>query len=212
MTIRAMLLEMPAPPHVPKGEIEFTAPDELLRGTRAEADLKLLFSKSNRILVQDVLVQPFTDPVSTTVLSSIQCHWAGPPQFKVLTARLSCIPSPDCKFTWLRVGFELGNEDHDTVRPIACSLFPESRQDRVKVTSSVEISSELTIEIAKTGSKLQETLERERREFNVNTYGAFSSTPAWDFHKTEVNPEVAGDLTLVMVVAQPQAATSQGQM
>jgi hypothetical protein len=215
-----MLIRIPAPPTRIKSEIEIVPPEDLVRSGGAEAELKLLFTKSNRIFIQDIFVQPFSETVTPAVLDKlahnvteeVKNHWRGLPEFRVVTSRLSCVPELGCKFTWLRAAFELGHKDHADIRPIACKLYPESRQDTVKIASSFEITGDLTINFAKALGKRSGTKEHEQRQYNVNAYGAFSSRPSWDFQKTDVNPEVMGDFTLLMVVASPHGVQSVGQM
>src|SRR5271166_4323842 len=119
-----MLIEIPPASASPFADVEFVPPDDLVRSGTAELDLKLLFTRSNRILIHDVFVQPFTENVAPAVFEKLadnetapfQDRWQGVPVFKVVTSRLSCVPAPECKFTWLRVGFELGDEGQTAVR------------------------------------------------------------------------------------------------
>jgi len=214
-----MLLEIPAHATAPLASLDLTPPDDSVRAM-ADANLRLMFSKSNRVVVQDLSVIPFSEKVAPGVVTdlmenieqSLRTKWEQAPVFKVLTARLTCIPDSGCRFTWLRVSFDLGTDADDGVRPIACKLFPESSQDAVKLKSSVEISAELSIEVAKTGMKMQNESEHDRYEYNVNAYGSFSSSPAWDFQKTPVHPEITGDLMLITVMALPETQSTSGEM
>jgi len=213
-----MLLELPPQRIDPFANIDLTPPDDLVRAGMADANLRLMFTKSNRVTVQDVSVIPFSEKVAPGVITdlrdnieeSLRNKWEQSPIFKVLTARLTCVPDSGCRFTWLRVSFDLGYQANDDIRPIACKLFPESSQDAVKLKSSVEISGELSIQVAKTGMKMQNGFEHDRFEYNVNAYGAFSSSPAWDFQKTPVHPQITGDLTLILIMAQPSDQASSG--
>jgi len=131
-----MLLEIPAHATAPLASLDLTPPDDSVRAM-ADANLRLMFSKSNRVVVQDLSVIPFSEKVAPGVITdlmenieqSLRTKWEQAPVFKVLTARLTCIPDSGCRFTWLRVSFDLGTDADDGVRPIACKLFPESSQD-----------------------------------------------------------------------------------
>ena len=214
-----MLVEFPTVGSGTKAELELFPPDDFAHRGSA-ADLKLLFTRSNRIFIQDVFVQPFSEDVAPAVLKSLtdevtapfRDRWQGSPDFKLVTSRVSCVPAPECKFTWLRVDFELGQEDQAAVRPIACKLYPESLEDTVEITSSLEISGELTIKLAKGGSKSGQTTKVTQHQYSVKAHGAFSPTPGWDFQKTEANPAIAGDITLLMVVACPPGVQIPGEM
>jgi hypothetical protein len=215
-----MLLNIPTQSGEAKGELELAPPEELVRSRGSEAELRLMFTKSNRVVVQDVFVQPFSENVAPTVLEKLsanivaplQHRWRQAPEFKVLTARLTCIPDSGCRFTWLRISFELGDEAQAELRPVACKLYPESSQDAIKLKSSVEISGELSIHVGKTGTKGTKGVEHDRYEYNIKAYGTFGPSPAWDFQKTPVHPEITGDLVLLMVIAAPPATTSSGEL
>lgn len=110
------------------------------------------------------------------------------------------------------MSFELGDETQGSPRPIACKLYPETSQDAVKLKSSVEVSGDLTVQVVKTGMKRSDGIEHDRYEYNINAYGAFSASPAWDFQKTPVHPEVTGDLVLLMVIAAPSEDADEGEV
>lgn len=66
-----MLVEIPGALSNAIGELELVPPDDLVRAGLAEADLRLLFGKVNKIIVQDVFVQPFTDEVAPEALKEV---------------------------------------------------------------------------------------------------------------------------------------------
>jgi hypothetical protein len=185
----------------------------------AQAEVKLLLAKANRILVQDIFVQQFSETVAPAAIQTIQANvkeqfnekYGGAPVFRIITARLTCQPSDRCIFTRVRAAFDLGR-DGDAVRPIACTLFPDSKADVVTIKNSIEVSNELTIKVAKTGSKGTHATEYERREYQIRVRGGFSPEPAWEFKATHQEREIAGDLTLMMVVVSPEALTSACEM
>jgi hypothetical protein len=215
-----MLLEIPSGSGQAVATLDLTPPDDVVRAGIADANLRLMFTKSNRVIVQDVSVIRFSEKVAPSVMinllenieESLRQKWEQSPVFKVVTARLTCIPDSGCRFTWLRVSFELGDDAEDGIRPIACKLFPESSQDAVKLKSNVEVSGELSVAVVKTGMKIQKGFEHDRFEYNVNAYGAFSSSPTWDFQKTPVHPQITGDLVLLMVIALAGDESNSGQL
>jgi hypothetical protein len=216
-----MLLDITSRSPEAKASLELvpTDDDPKLRG-RAEADLKLVFGKSNRVIVQDIFVQPFSEDIAPTIFEKLnknigtpyEQRWQKAPEFKVVTTRLTCIPNAACMFTWLRISFELGDEAQGELRPVACKLYPESSQNAIKLTSKVVISGELTVEVAKTSASVEEESEHNRYEYQINAYGAFSPSPAWDFKETHEHPEITGDLTLLMVIASPPGASNSGEL
>lgn len=199
----------------PLGELELVPNEEKLRGLLS-ADVKLLFSAPSRVVVQNVFVQPFTDDVAPAALEKsdareivpLTTRWKGRPDIKVISSHLTCLPAPGCRMTWLRASFELGIEVPDGFRPIACAMFPATQQDTVKITSGYEISNKLTIKVIEGSAKKTSGTEHQKSTYRITTYGAFGPSPAWDLNETPVNPEIQGDLHLVMVVAAPPGSNN----
>jgi hypothetical protein len=213
-----LTIDLPTTPAV--ATMDLVPREDLVQRTAAQAELKVMFSKLNRVAVQYIAVQEYTDEVAPGVLERLGPanlapqirSWTHPPEYKVVSAFLSCIPDPACRFTYLRVAFELGSETRTQARPIACTLAPTSSQDVLKRSMSVEISSELAVKVAKGGTKETLGLEHELYEYNITAHGRFSSTPTWDFRRTPVHPEIVGDLALLMVVASPAGSPSPSSL
>lgn len=193
----------------------FPSESELRHRAFGQAEVKLMMGKVNRILVQDIAVQQFSETIADDALKTVRektsaqfsDRYGKIPIFRIVTTRLTCQPSDGCIFTHVRTSFGLGRQE-DTVRPIACTLVPDSKANMVTVKDSVEISSELTVQVVKTGSKGTHGTEYQRSEYQIRALGGFSPEPAWDFYATHQEPEVAGDLTLVMVVVSPEGLKS----
>jgi hypothetical protein len=200
----------PGPGSAPLGEVELVPIEEQVRGLLT-TDVKVLFSAPNRVVVQNIFVQPFTDDVVPEALEKthdqevapLATRWNGKPDIKVVSSHLTCLPAPGCRMTWLRASFELGVGVQDGLRPIVCAMFPQTQQDTIKITSGYEISNKLTIKAIEGGAKRTGGTEHQESTNRITTYGAFGPSPAWDMNGTVVNPEIQGDLRLVMVVAAP---------
>ena len=144
----------------------------------------------------------------------LKVRWSKPPSFFTICTTLGCLPDRDCRFTWLRIEFNLGPglTDHD-IKPVACKLYPENDKDEIKEIKSFEISSQLSFNIPSIETSLTGNFTKKREypsySYKVITYGKMSPRPVWDFRVTEVNPEIAGDFTLLFIVAlQPDIATT----
>jgi hypothetical protein len=191
---------------------------EEARGLDRESDIRLLFTKHNRVLVQEPQVHGMTEPIALETLQSLKLKWAQLPSFLVVSTTLGCLPDKDCQFTWLRVEFRLGAEltDHD-LRPVACKLYPENEEDQVKEIKDFEVSSQfqvkvLNIETPGLTPTSKHTMEYTSSRYRVFTFGRMSSQPTWNFRATEVHPEIAGDLTLVLVVALKPTLITTGEI
>jgi hypothetical protein len=173
--------------------------------------VNVLFSTPSRVVVQNVFVQPFADEVVPEALEKTQkqavsplaTRWNGAPDIRVVSVHLTCLPAPGCRMTWLRASFELGAGVDDGHRPIVCSMYPQTQQDTIKVTAGYEISNKLTIKVVEGGAKRTGSSEHQETSNRITTYGAFGPSPAWDLNATAVNPEIQGDLRLVMIIAAP---------
>lgn len=203
----------PGPGLAPLGEVELVPIEEQVRALLT-TDVKVLFSAPNRVVVQNIFVQPFTDDVVPEALDKthsqeavpLSARWDGKPDIKVVSAHLTCLPAPGCRLNWLRASFELGVGVQDGLRPITCSMFPQTQQDTIKITSGYEISNKLAIKVIEGSAKRTGATEHQETTNRITTYGAFGPSPAWDLNGTVVNPEIRGDLRLVMVVAAPRGS------
>lgn len=200
----------PGPSSIPVGEVELVPIEEQVRGLLT-TDVKVLFSAPNRVVVQNIFVQPFTEELVPEALEKthrqdvapLATRWNGQPDIKVVSTHLTCLPAPGCRMTWLRASFELGVGVQDDLRPIACSMYPQTQQDTIKITAGYEISNKLTIKAIEGSAKRTGGSEHQETSNRITAYGAFGPSPAWDLNGTVVNPEIQGDLGLVMVVAAP---------
>jgi hypothetical protein len=217
---RIVIFEHPDRGDAPIHEVEFLPNEEEVTRARIAAEVKLLLSTPNRVLVQSVFVQPFTEDVAPEALQKadaqekmpLASRWNGTPEFKVISSYLTCLPAPGCRLTWLRVAFELGSDSDEVLRPIAFALYPATQQDAIKITSSFEISNKLTIKVLEAGGKEGGGTEHQENHYRITTYGAFGSSPVWDFSQTQVNPEIQGDVHLLMVVATPPRSKNSGEL
>jgi hypothetical protein len=206
-----MRLDLPAADGDSLFVAELEPPEHLLeeaRGSDRQAELRLMLNKRNRISMERPLVREFTEAVDAETLARLDLP-AAECRFLTVLTTVSCLPDPDCRFNWMRAEFELGPElDDDAVRPVACQLYPARTEDQVKQVRSVEVHGDLSIEVAGVsgpsgGRKQTTTTEVSGVRYRVLTFGQFSPEPAWHFARTEVTPEVAGDLFLALVVAVP---------
>jgi hypothetical protein len=203
----------PRPGSIAATEVELVPIEEQVRGLLT-TDVKVLFSAPNRIVVQNIFVQPFTEELVPEALEKthrqdvapLATRWNGQPDIKVVSVHLTCLPAPSCRMTWLRASFELGVGAQDELRPIACSMYPQTQQDTVKITAGYEISNKLTIKAIEGGAKRTGGSEHQETSNRITTYGSFGPSPAWDLSGTVVNPEIQGDLRLVIVVAAPPSS------
>jgi len=186
-------------------------PEHLLeesRGAYRQAELRLMLTKRNRISMERPVVREFDDAIDAQTLARLELP-AADCRFVTVLTTVACLPDPGCRFNWLRAEFELGPElPADAARPVACRLFPARSEDHVKHVRSVEVHSDLSIEVAgvagpAVGRTATTTTEVSGVRYRILTFGQFSPEPAWHFARTEVTPEVAGDLFLALVVAIP---------
>jgi hypothetical protein len=209
-----MQLDLPDLPAA-VGEELFVAdlepPEHLLeesRGGDRRAELKLMLTKRNRISMERPVVREFSEGIDAETLARLDLP-AGDCRFATVLTTVTCLPDPDCRFNWLRVEFELGPElGADAVRPVACRLYPARSEDQVKQVRSVELHGDLTIKVATVdgptvGRTQTTTTEANGVRYKIMTFGQLSSEPTWHFARTEVTPEVVGDIFLVLVVAMP---------
>ncbi len=187
---------------------------EKTRGLDHESEIRLLFTKHNRISIREPVVLEMTEPITPETLRSLNLKWSKPPSFFTVCTTVGCLPDKDCRFTWLRVEFNLGSELINTdIRPVACKLYPEFDKDEIKEIKSFEISSQFSFNIPSIETSLTGNFAKKKEypsyRYKLITHGNGSSRPAWDFRVTEVNPEIAGDITLLFIVAlQPDIATA----
>lgn len=190
---------------------ELEPPGHLLeeaRGSDRQAELRLMLGKRNRIGMQRPVVREFTEAVDAETLSRLDLP-AADCRFVTVLTTVSCLPDPDCRFNWMRAEFELGPElGDDAVRPVACQLYPARSEDQVKQVHSIEVHADLSVQVAgvtgpAAGRTRTTTTEVNGVRYRILTFGLFSPEPAWHFARTEVTPEVAGDLLLALVIAVP---------
>jgi hypothetical protein len=213
-----MILEAIHPAASPLQEVNLVPSEENLRAALS-TDIKVLFSTPNRVILQSIFVQPFTDAVAPEALPNFDAQkpplalrWNGTPGFKVISSYLTCLPAPGCRITQLRVSYELGVDTEERLRPVVCAMFPRSEKDSIKVNSSFEISSKLTIKVVEGDAKKGGSTEHEENKYRITTYGMAGPSPTWDFSETAVNPELQGDMQLVMVVAAPPGSKNTGEL
>jgi hypothetical protein len=182
---------------------------EAQRSSSSESDMRLLFSRHNQVAIQEPIIQTISKQLDHDLVRSLNLRWADSPVFLTVSTTLGCLPDRDCKFTWLRAQFDLGRGiDDQTMRPIACKLFPETDQDEIKEIRSFEITNTMGVKLkdfespSVSGAGKRST-EYSRYQYHLTAFGKLSSRPIWDIRATEVHPEIAGDLTLILIVALP---------
>ena len=80
---------------------------EVERGeSESTADITLLLSKKNRVAIQDPTVQEHRDAIDPSVLSALRLKWTNP-KFLALATTVTCMPDPGCRFTFLRIEYDL---------------------------------------------------------------------------------------------------------
>src|SRR3954471_3296888 len=119
-------------------EEELSIPPEITERAVAQADLRVMLSKHNRVVVQRpaLVTLPGVDP------GQVELPWPEA-SFVAVTTTVGCLPDPDCRFTWLRAEVDLGpDEAEDLARSIACLLFPENGEDEMQATKGAELTGE----------------------------------------------------------------------
>jgi hypothetical protein len=206
-----MRLDLPATVGDDLFVADLEPPEHLLeesRGSDRHAELRLMLGKRNRISMERPVVREFSEAIDAETLSRLELP-AVDCRFVTVLTTVACLPDPDCRFNWLRAEFELGPElGADAVRPVAVRLYPARMEDQVKQVRSVELHGDLSIEVAgvagpAVGRTQTTTTEVSGVRYRILTFGQFSPEPAWHFARTEVTPEVVGDIFLALVVAVP---------
>ncbi|WP_406482502.1 hypothetical protein [Streptomyces sp. NBC_01615] len=201
-----MLIDLSALPEN-RFEVELEPPEQFLeesRGRDLQAELRLMLTKRNRVAVRPPVVRPFTELLDADTLAQLDLP-GHDYDFVTVFTTVDCRPDPACQFNWLRVEFSLKSEEGSW--PVACRLFPERAEDHVKRVHAVEVGTDLTIApLPGLSVNHSSSMEAERIHYRVMTFGRFGSDPAWHFARTEVVPEVIGDIFLVLVVAVPAVA------
>jgi hypothetical protein len=186
-------LQPSLPPEIERGEVAPTA------------NLTVLLTKKNRIAIQEPTVQEYRGALDPPVISEIGLRWSNP-KFLAVACTVTCMPDPACRFTFLRIEFDLGPGLSREVRPVACELHPESGQHTVQMVETAEVTANLSfkvkeIETPSIGQKQGASTTHERRYYSIVAFGRRGSKPAWDFRATPVSDEIAGDLDLLLLAA-----------
>ncbi|MFF7987912.1 hypothetical protein ACFZDK_54380 [Streptomyces sp. NPDC007901] len=201
-----MLIDLSALPE-DRFEVELRPPEQFLeesRGRDHQAELRLMLTKRNRVAVRQPVVRPFTEPLDADSLAQLDLP-GHDCDFVTVFTTVDCRPDPTCQFNWLRVEFSLKSDQG--CWPVACRMFPERAEDHFKRVHAVEVGADLTIaSLPGLSGNRSASIEAERIHYRVMTFGRFGSEPAWHFARTEVVPEVIGDIFLVLVVAVPAGA------
>ena len=205
-----MRFEQPDQPVEQTTILDLEPPAHLLeesRGQINEHDISLLFGKINQVAIQPPLISTYKEEVAPDIVDHFRQRWQQEPKFVVTSTTFGCLPDPDCQFVWIRVVFNLGSNLTDSgTFPVAYQMYPETSQDEVKKVRAFEVSSKLGITVEKIGTPSitktrKQTDEHLVYNYMVTTYGKLSPKPAWDIRATEVHPEIAGDFTLILVIA-----------
>jgi len=189
-------------------EEELVVPEQISeRG--ASTDIKVMLTKRNRVVVQ----RPTVAPLALDFGVPTDVPWPDA-SFVAVSMTVGCLPDPDCYFTWLRVEVDLGADEPDGEdRPIAYLLFPEDGEDELESASGVELTGELKVEAGGLGGPSLGFVRKRSTSgslfrYRVVTFGQRGPNAAWDFRATEVHPEIAGDVSLHLVVAMQPSRTS----
>jgi hypothetical protein len=180
-----------------------------------QQEIKVFFTKRNRIALHDVVVRKVEDLVDPGTAAEFQARWSGRVEYRVVCIRLGCLPDPDCQFTWVRADFQLGSNVEPSNRPLICSLSPETTSDIVDQVRSLELSAKLEVKALGTtanslGGSDKTTVTAKSKRYRIAVIGKMSPNPAWDFRATESDPEIIGDITLIMVAAMKAGISARG--
>lgn len=173
-------------------ECEFVVPEEDAQAYRAERDVKLLGSKTNRLYIR----RPRCSEVDVADTEQMET--------RRVDLTFGVIPDPDCRITWIRFAVELiaGSSDRGEVSAIVTDLSPRERFTSYQMTRSEKIAPELQAGFAKIAGERSESIAASVEEIQVVGYGLDSSTALWDFTSTNVRP-LAGDQQVSLVVRKP---------
>lgn len=183
------------------------------RGQDRQAELRLMLSKRNSIGVTTPIVRRYDEQLDDDVRDRIGLPSDRCELVTVLTT-VDCRPDPDCRFNWVRVEVTLGAEDP---RPVACRLYPERAEDRVKRVRAVNVGASLSISVMgvdgpSVSAGQSTTIETDTLQYRVLTFGRYGAKPAWHFAKTDVATEVAGDIFLALIVAVPTGVAAPASL
>ena len=164
-----------------------------------------------RIAPEDIGKQgQLTDEIKRMFLD-YDFHW--------LSLSCSIEPDPDCIFTWVRFGVELLTmpefSTHDE-KAIAWSIFPEELSSEIKCERIVQLSPELTLELAtvKAGGKLGSRTTKESftvYEPQIYASGFRRSQMAWNFKATEQKGVWGDKRDLLLTVRAPKGSRLKGR-
>jgi hypothetical protein len=187
-------------------ELQPSVVPEIERGEAAPtANLTVLLTKKNRIAIQEPAVQEYHGTIDPGVISEIGLKWSNP-KFLVVASTVTCLPDPACRFTFLRIEFDLGPGLPRQTRPVACGLYPENGQHTVQMVETAETTANLGfkvkgVETPSIGGKDGVSSTHERRYYSIVAFGRRGPNPGWDFRRTPVSEEIAGDLDLLLLVS-----------
>jgi hypothetical protein len=190
---------------------------DIERGERAPtAEVTVLLTKKNRIAIQDPAVEEYCEAIDPKVLAELGLRWPNP-RFFAVAGTVTCLPDPSCRFTFVRIALDLGPELPRQTRPVACGLYPESGEHTVQVVETAETTANLGfkvkgVETPSVGQKEGVSTTHERRYYSIVAFGRNGPSPGWDFKRTPVSDEIAGDLDILLIVSAGADVQAEAQI
>lgn len=196
--------------------------DKLIKGTDMGAgEIRTLLGKRNKIAVGKPIFQKIasedidkerkiTDEIKR-MLPDYDFHW--------LSLSCSIEPDPDCTFSWVRFGVQLtakSESGESAEKAIAWSIFPEELLSEINYERVVELSPELTLELAtvKVGGKLGSRTTKQSfiaYEPKIYSFGFRRPKMAWNFKSTKEKGIWGDKKDLLLVVRAPKDSKIKGR-
>jgi hypothetical protein len=180
--------------------VEFVVSDDDATAYRAERDVKLLGSKTNRLYIR----RPRCSEVGGIDTDQTET--------RRVDLTFGVIPDPDCRITWIRFSVELtaGNAEQGEVPAVITDLTPRERTTSYQMTKSEKVEPEVGSGPFKISGEKSQTMAASVEEIVVEGYGIDSSAALWDFTSTNVRPLV-GDQQVSLIVQRPRGTVLYGR-